>query len=79
MLVFGEKCDPFLQDKDFYARGKSQKSAFSIERHYKMGFKLYKIGVFEVRYLENDNGDPSPLLLHFLIEGVKINNIGKYE
>ena len=33
---------------------------------------------FEVRYLENDNGDPS-CLLHFLTEGIKIYNIGKYE
>ena len=40
MLVFGEKCDPCLQNKDFYARGKSQKSAFSIERHYKMGLEI---------------------------------------
>ena len=31
-----------------------------------------------VIYLENDNGDP-PFLLHFLIEGVKIYNVGKYE
>ena len=79
MLVLGGKCDPFLQNKDFYARGKSQKSAFSIERHIRWGWKLYKIDVFEVRYLENDYGDPRPLLLYFLIEGVKINNIGKYE
>ena len=35
--------------------------------------------VFEVRYLENDNGDPPFFLLHFLTEGVKIYNIGKYE
>ena len=40
MLVFGEKCDPFLQNKDFYARGKSQKSAFYIERHYKVGLEI---------------------------------------
>ena len=40
MLVLGEKCDPFLQNKDFYARGKSQKSAFSIERHYKMELEI---------------------------------------
>ena len=40
MLVLGEKCDPFLQNKGFYARGKSQKSAFSIERQYKMGLEI---------------------------------------
>ena len=36
----------------------------------------YKIDVFEVRYLGNDNGDP-PFLLHFLMEGVKIYDIEK--
>ena len=41
MLVFEKKNgDPFLQNKDFYARGKSQKSAFSIERHYNVGSKM---------------------------------------
>ena len=68
----------FSQNKGFYARGKSQKSAFSIERHYNVESKLCKIDVFEDRYLENDNGDP-PFLLHFLIEGAKIYNIGKYK
>ena len=76
MLVFENKIvTRFFQNKGFYARGKSQKSAFSIERHYNVGSK---IDVFEVIYLENDNGD-TPFLLHFLIEGIKINNIGKYE
>ena len=42
------------------------------------GRKWCKIDVFEVRYLENDNGDPT-FLLHFLIEDVKIYNIEKYE
>ena len=42
------------------------------------GRKWCKIHIFKVRYLENDNGDP-PFSLHFLIEGVKIYNIGKYE
>ena len=41
MLVFEkENCDPFFQNKGFYARGKSQKSAFSIERHYNVGSKM---------------------------------------
>ena len=42
MLVFGKKnCNPFFfQNKGFDARGKSQKSAFSIERHYKVGSKM---------------------------------------
>ena len=41
MLVFEKKnCDPFFQNKVFYARGKSQKSAFSIERHYNVGSKM---------------------------------------
>ena len=60
---------------------KSPKRPFSIERHYNVGSKMYKIDVFAVRYLENDNGDPL-FLLHFLIvliDGVKIYNVGKYE
>ena len=39
---------------------------------------MMQIDVFEVGYLENDNCGP-PFLLHFLIEGVKIYNTGKYE
>ena len=41
VLVFEKKnCDPFFQNKGFYARGKSQKSAFSVERHYNVGSKM---------------------------------------
>ena len=41
MLVFEKKnCDPFLRNKGFNARGKSKKSAFSIERHYNVGSKM---------------------------------------
>ena len=41
MLVFEKKkYDPFLQNKGFYARGKSQKSAFSTEHHYNVGSKM---------------------------------------
>ena len=41
VLVFLKKhCDPFLQNKGFYARGKSLKSAFSIDRHYNVGSKM---------------------------------------
>ena len=41
MLVFEKKnCDPFFQNQGFYARGKSQKSAFFIERHYNVGSKM---------------------------------------
>ena len=41
MLVFEKKnCDPFFQNKGFHARGKSQKSAFSIERHSNVGSKM---------------------------------------
>ena len=41
MLDFEKKnCDPILQNKGFYARGKVQKSAFSIERHYNVGSKM---------------------------------------
>ena len=40
MLVLGENVTRFFQNKDFYARGKSQKSAFSLERHYKVGLEI---------------------------------------
>ena len=42
MLVFEEKIVTrfFFQKKGFYARGKFQKSAFSIERHYNVGSKM---------------------------------------
>ena len=41
MLVFEKKnVTRFFQNKGFYARGKSQKSAFSIERHYNVGSKM---------------------------------------
>ena len=41
MLVFEKKCDTFFfQNEGFYARGESQKSAFSIERHYNVGSKI---------------------------------------
>ena len=41
MLVFEQKnCDTFVQNKSFYTRGKSQKSAFFIERHYNVGSKM---------------------------------------
>ena len=41
MLVFEKKNVTrfFFQNKGFYARGKSQKSEFSIERHYNVGSK----------------------------------------
>ena len=45
--------------------GSPKKSAFSIERHYNVGSKMTKIDVFEVRYLENDNGDPPPLFFSY--------------
>ena len=38
MLVFEQKIvTRFFRIKAFYARGKSEKSAFSIERHYNVG------------------------------------------
>ena len=41
MLVFEQKIVArFSQNKSFYTRGKSQKSAFSIERHYNVGLKM---------------------------------------
>ena len=41
MLVFEQKImTRFFQNKSFYARGKSQKSAFYIERHYNVGWKM---------------------------------------
>ena len=40
MLVFEQKIVSFFQNKGFYAREKSQKSAFSIERHYNVGSKM---------------------------------------
>ena len=41
MLVFERKIvTRFFQYKTFYARGKSQKSAFSIERHYNVGSNI---------------------------------------
>ena len=42
MLVFEQKIVTcfFFQNKGFYARGKSQKDAFSIERHYNVGSKM---------------------------------------
>ena len=58
----------FFQNKGFYARGKSQESAFSIERNYNVGSKMIKIDVFEVRYLKNDNGDP-PFFITFSDRG----------
>ena len=36
----------------------SKISAFSIEHHYNVGSTMMQIDVFEVRYLDNDNGDP---------------------
>ena len=60
--------------------GSPKKVRFPLNAIITSGQKWCKIDVFEVRYLENDNGAPHPLfLLHFLIEGVKIYNIGKYE
>ena len=67
----------FSQNEAFHLR-ESSKSAFSIERHCNVGPKMRKNDVFGVRYLENDNGDPS-FLFQFLIEGVKMYNIRKYE
>ena len=69
----------FFRIKIFMQEGSPKKVHFPSNAIIRWGWKLYKIDVFEVRYLENDNGDPRPLLLHFLIGGVKINNIGKYE
>ena len=42
MLVFEKEIVTgfFFQKKGFYARGKSQKSAFSIEHHYNVGSKM---------------------------------------
>ena len=41
MLVFEEKIvTRFFHNKGFYAREKSQKSVFSIERHYNVGSKM---------------------------------------
>ena len=42
MLVFEEIIVTrfFIKKKGFYARGKSQKSAFSVERHYNVGSKM---------------------------------------
>ena len=41
MLVFEKKnVTLFFRIKVFNARGKSQKSAFSIERHYNVGSKM---------------------------------------
>ena len=41
MLVFEQKIvTRFFQNKSFYTRGESQKSAFSIERHYNVGSKM---------------------------------------
>ena len=41
MLVFEQNIvTGFFQNKSFYAREKSQKSAFSIERHYNVGSKM---------------------------------------
>ena len=70
-VSFGKiNCDPFFQNKVFYARGKSQKSAFSIEYHYNVGLKMMQNDNFEVRYLENDNGDP-PFFITFSDRGRK--------
>ena len=41
MLVFEKKIvTRFFRIKVFFARGKSQKGAFSIERHYNVGSKM---------------------------------------
>ena len=57
MLVFEKNCDPFFQNKGFYARGKSQEIASSIERRYNVGSKMMQNWRFR-GYLENDNDDP---------------------
>ena len=82
MLVFDKKIETrFFRIKFFMQAGSPKKVRFPLNAIITWGQKLCKIDVFEVRYLENDNGGPPPppFLLHFLIEGVKIYNIEKYE
>ena len=40
MILLKKNVTGFFQNKGFYARGKSKKSAFSIERYYIVGSKM---------------------------------------
>ena len=63
----------FSQNEEFLSNRDITKSAFSQNAIISSG------RYFEIRHLENDNSDPSPIfLLHFPKDGVKLYIKGKY-
>ena len=79
MLVFGENVTHFFRIKIFMKEGSPKKCIFhrtpllgGVGNYTKLTFSRSDI-------LKTTMVTPAPLLLHFLIEGVKIYNIGKYK